>query len=217
MSQQEPEWITRLKNKYGKNANKNRNAVQAYKYLIDNFGKTAVCNSEYQDAYKDFFQTTLGGRRDTWQNQYFEFLQSLIERYKDKKPQLSDFETELDNFYTKQKQADLVARVETSYVSKALHMINHDLPIFDNNVMETLLGITRNPVYQKKTKAAKLAKANEIYQQTATAVQSVIKSPDGIGIRIIKEFKDAFKDDAIGISDVKIIDFYYWITYDSKK
>ena len=206
MEQTYSEWIIKLQNKRGKTINRDKNAVQMYKYLIDNFDTDILSNHDYQITYRDFFRTQRGHNAQ-WHELYFQFIESLKKRYKDTKPLLSDYKNELENFYNSQLKVKLrTPKVETSFISKALHMLNHDLPIYDGNVLETLLHKSNRLVYQQKTVAAKLQKSEQLYKEINTAIQQVDKDA------LINEFRAAFGNDAIGISDVKIVDFYYWIT-----
>ena len=207
MAQNYSNWIEKLKNKHGKTINRNKNSVQMYKYLIDNFSTDILSNSDYQTTYRDFFQTQ-HGRGKMWHDVYFKFLQSLKKRYINTPPQLSDYKNELKNFYNLQLNAGLSRpKVETSFISKALHMLNHDLPIYDGNVVETLLHKSNRLVYQQKTVADKIKISEQLYMEIDTAIKNTTQN------KIINEFRTAFGDDAVGISDVKIVDFYYWIIY----
>lgn len=206
-------WIEKLKQpKYD---GRTKNAVQAYKYLIDNFDTTISNNERFQSVYAQFFRLDLYDKNkkrcQRWQQMYFKFLQDLKIKYHDKLPEISDFKTELVEFYnriktynetTKNTDDILKPRIETSFVSKAFHMVNPELAIWDSNVKVSLLGLKKyyDPVKQNFDNAQK------VYEKVNTAIKEKISQDQDI----ISVFKQNFPDESESISDVKILDFYYW-------
>ena len=202
-------WIQELQEKrYNHNT---MNAVEIYKYLIDNFSPEFITNPYYQSRYFEFFLkgSGLGGIEAPGIKLYFKFLKELCE--KNTKPNISDFETILRNFYKKVETAkktndQIPLRVETSLTSKAIHMCNHHLAIYDSNINLSLLNHKSNTINKN------FDKAQSVYEDVNNKIQEKIKTEP----LIINEFTDAFGENT-GISDEKILDFYYWKIGDKMK
>ncbi len=193
-----PNWINKLQTvKYD---GKTKNAVQIYEYLITNFSPENIKQKKYQSLYSQFFK--LSRRNQKWRELYFDFLYDLATKYYGKQINVSFLETCIDNFYEIQKMNGLVPKVETSFISKALHMINNNLPIWDSNIKVSLLGLNKN--YDPIKKDPK--KAKQIYEKINSLVQEkIIQDKDKIDT-----FRQCFPNESKNLTDVKIIDFYYW-------
>ncbi len=176
-------------------ANHTLNAVEIYAYLINNLDKSNTI--DWQSRYNNFFK--FGVRSQKWKELYFDFFNKL----KTKKPQIQDLENNLKFFYDLQKENGLKPHVEASFISKAMHVLNPDLPIWDNNIRQSLLKLNYNPINTCKTTDDKIKKATELYKKLDLEIKTKITQEKDK----ISEFKDTFSEH---ISDTKIIDFYYW-------
>ncbi len=214
-----PIWINTIRNKRYNlfNGTTTMNAVEIYKYLIEKFDKVDVStDADFQEAYRKFFKTTLGPDRQItrkagqmWHKLYFELLQSLKG-----KSELS-IEKEIENFYTRQQEEKLNAKFEMSFISKALHMVDHNLPIWDRNIRATLLGLTHDPLTRIQDEDQRIQEARRYYDLIKDRIQAAIKTDKtkDKNSQIITQFRVAFPTEEKGITDVKVMDFYYWITY----
>lgn len=180
------------------------NSVQKYAYIIKRFQDADDISADklFQKRYNGFFRIR---RNPEWQRQYY----AMIQHYKQTNT-VPDYKTILQELYKR------TNRVEKSFASKALHILNHDLPILDSVVLgnfnlQTRLGSNCSP-------QARLAEVCDIYERLKNKIYEYRDSDEGE--QRIKEFRafveslpaneDFDKDIARNISDTKIIDFYFW-------
>ena len=206
-----PQWIRNLQ--VLEYSDHTMNAVQIYKYLIEKFDDVDVSkDTDFQDKYKEFFVTKLSLGGDLWHQLYFNFLQELKNKYKGSVLSATEFEAAIRRFYQIRCDNGLPAKVEPSFVSKAFHMVNHNLAIWDSKVRANLHGLTYNPISNAGSIENKIRRSVQWYNLTNERIQNAIaldKNRD-ITEQIIAQFRAGFPNEEKDITDIKIMDFYYW-------
>ena len=162
-----------------------------YEEIIKLFNDNKVDVStdiNFQRKFNDFF--SMGRRSKNYYIEYFVYFKSLRDE--------SDiFSNVLEIFYKK------IHRVEASFISKMLHVIDNNLPIYDKNVLH-ILEIERPKIWWIAKR--KIEKASEIYNQLIQWYKDFEPSSDGQ--KWISFFNEKYPK--TNISSTKKIDFILW-------
>lgn len=164
--------------------------LKKYQKIIGKLHSVNVAqNQEFQREYNVFFR--MRQRKPEFYTDYYQFMELH------KNDSLSDlsFQTVLYHFY------DSFGRIEASFSSKLLSIINPDMPVWDKYVLENL-GLK----VPSCTASGRLEKIVILYDQICTWYQSFMTTEDAH--KMILLFDDAYPD--AGITDVKKIDLILW-------
>ena len=162
--------------------------VKKYAKLTSGFWNTNVATDrEFQKLFNGFYRVQR--RNEEWYKAYY----ALMEKGK---TQTFNFEKTLGFLYEE------TGRVEASFVSKLLHTLNNDMPIWDAFVLKNL---------EKKkpygTGEKKIEKCVSVYDEIVAWYKIALAS-DEIE-RKIMEFDKAFPE-YTGFSKTKKLDFMLW-------
>ena len=165
-----------------------RTGIEKYEYLRKRlYAVNVSADREYQKTFNGFFR--MGRRRETYYTDFFEYLES------NKNKGLS-FETALKYLYERH------GRLEISFVSKMVAIVNPDFPIWDSVVAKGHFGV-KAPYANEKNR---FEKAVERYQEYCQKYATYMQTEDA-------KKKIAFFDihfPGTDISNVKKVDFVLW-------
>lgn len=190
-----------------KNENaKNENALENYTNLMNGFHKEkGSSDAEFRKDYKGFFNVR---RDEDFSAVYFEFM----EEHKNDDKKLT-FEEILRYLYDKVKVK--VKRVEFSYSSKLLSVINPDMPVWDKFVRENL----KMSVISGNTPEKRMEKAVTTYSCLCEKYKNFFGRDKAIADKWIKLFDKHFppaeyyyfvQEKKKGLTQVKKIDLILW-------
>ena len=172
------EMITQANKKWG---------FEKYAKITKCFGAVNVCQSrEFQKTYNGFYRVR---RNIEWQQIYY----AMMEKYKGS---AITFEELLKEFYFK------TSRVEASFISKLLHTLDNNMPIWDKFVLRNLCKKIQTCHGEEKLNAA-----INIYEEIVAWYKAALKDE-----RIKKKLADF--DEALPqyswFSQTKKLDFLLW-------
>ena len=171
-----------------------------YLYLKDTENLKSK-EEEYKNRYKIFWgmNAALNLSRNTrFYNIYFEY---LIENAKNSNANIGELFSQIKN---------LDAGFQFSFVSKAVHIINPDLPIYDINIRKFYFF---REVDSTKTWEKKIKIANEYYDFLTLEYERIIK--DGLLKVTINKLEDFLLSEELNsISETKKIDSIIWAWVD---
>jgi len=165
--------------------------MRKYKRIMDTLYWTDVSTDrDFQRAFNDFF--VMRSRK----SQYYDMFYSFLEQKKDKGV---SFEETLE--YLKEAEG----RLEISFSSKLIHIINPDRPIWDNNVSVQHFGM-KLPGYNldSATRQNEIIKA---YHEYCSRFYEYRDSDEGQ--TVIGLFNEKYPH--TGFTDTKKIDFIMWV------
>ena len=162
--------------------------IAKYQYLRENLANTDVAaNQDYQRRFNGFFR--MGRRTEAFYADFY----SYLEQHKNGSISFSDALTYL---YEKQ------GRLEISFVSKMVALVDPTFPIWDSVVAKGHFGM-RAPYVNEKNRLEKAIKKYEEYCQLYTAYMQTNEAKEKI-----EKFNRHFPN--TDISDVKKLDFILW-------
>lgn len=168
--------------------------LDKYANIMKSFREVDVAkNGEFQKLFNGFYRV----RRDVqWQKIYY----AIMEKGK---TEVLSFEQILRNIY------DKTGRVEASFVSKLVHTLNADMPIWDKFVLQNL-GL-KMPICsgeQKLQNAIRIYQEIVLWYKKAWSINKINEK--------IREFDDIFTEYK-WFSKTKKIDFLLWQMREEKK
>lgn len=165
--------------------------MRKYKTIMDNLHWTDVSTDrDFQRTFNGFF------RMRSKKSEYYDMFYSLLEQKKDKGV---SFEETLEHL----KEAE--GKLETSFSSKLIHIINPRRPIWDTNVTGRHFGI-KIPGYNMDS-VARQKEVVRLYHEYCSRFYEYLDSNDGqIALRM---FNDKYPH--TGFTDAKKIDFLMWV------
>ena len=165
-----------------------RIGIEKYKYLRQRlFAVDVSADRDFQRAFNGFFR--MGRRSEAY---YIDFY-CYLEQHKSSGVSFSEA---LEYFYEKH------SRLEMSFVSKMVALVDPSCPIWDSVVTKGHFGIVA-PYANVKNR---LQKGIEKYEQYCRSYSTYMQSAEAI--EKIKEFDKLFPN--IKMTDVKKLDFMLW-------
>ncbi len=165
--------------------------MKKYKQIMDSLHWTDVSKDrDFQRSFNDFF--VMRSRK----SQYYDMFYSFLE---EKKYKGVSFEETLDFL----KEAE--GRLETSFSSKLIHVINPNRPIWDNNVAVQHFNM-KLPGYDLDT-TVRQREIIKLYHEYCSRFYEYIDSDEGQ--TVIKMFNKKYPH--TGFTDAKKIDFIMWL------
>ncbi len=169
-------------------------SVQKYTDIVTMYDAVDILHDrDFQRRFNGFFRVR---RNAEWQGHFY----STFAKYKNKNT-IPTYRQILTDIYNK------TNRVEKSFASKALHMLDKNLPILDSIVIKNL-GL-KDTTGRIKDPQQKIDRACALYEDIKSKIYAYRDSPNGQ--KRIQEFKDAMGKDILAhVTPTKIIDFYFW-------
>lgn len=172
--------------------------LQKYMKIIDEVGSNSKAitekGSEFQKDFVSYFRVR---RSDKWRKSYFDF---LAKQHNTKK----SFDELLKEMY---KVED---KIEASFVSKLIAVVNPNEPIWDSSVLEFLKLDKEWSQYNNKRfeKDKRIGGAAIIYTKIKREYKDFLNSANGKEcVSLFNEYLPEYKDK---IADAKKIDFFIW-------
>ncbi len=160
--------------------------IEKYTYLINN--KAMIDSKEYQAAFIKYCDMRYQDKE--WLDKYFRFFSKNINNTN------IEFREILEYLYEE------TNRIETSFSSKMLAIINPEKPIWDSNVSSVLdLCVEGNTPKERKEDAIKK------YDELLARETDLLKKDD------VKEYISCFRKmfpEYDYITDIRVLDFYLW-------
>ena len=167
-----------------------KEGLEKYLRLRDGLNKQKMKDSKFQKSYKGFFRMR---RDENFCTEYFKFMEKCENNKK------VTFKKVLDHLYDKTK------KVEASFASKLLSMINPDMPVLDSQVLKVLcIKLVRCSA--DKTK--RIECSNTVYREICEWYKKHFDS--GEAEKWIKLFDKHYPEAKDKITDVKKIDLILW-------
>ena len=165
--------------------------MRKYKRIMDALYWTDVsADQDFQRAFNDFF--VMRSRK----SQYYAMFYSFLEQKKDKG---TSFEETLD--YLKEAEG----RLELSFSSKLIHVINPNRPIWDNNVSVQHFGM-KLPGYELDS-VVRQREIIKLYHEYCSRFYEYMDSSEGQAV--IRMFNEKYPH--TGFTDAKKVDFIMWV------
>ena len=165
--------------------------MKKYKKIMDNLYWTDVSkDQDFQRVFNDFF--VMRSRKNTYYERFYSFLEQ-------KKNRGTTFEETLDYL----KEAD--GKLEISFSSKLIHVINPNRPIWDNNVAVQHFNM-KVPAYNIDSDIRQ-KEIIKLYHEYCSRFYEYVDSEEGQAI--IKMFDEKYPH--TGFTDAKKIDFIMWL------
>lgn len=165
--------------------------MKKYKRIMDNLYWTDVSiDRDFQRAFNDFF--VMRSR----ESQYYESFYNFLEQKKDKG---TSFEETLDFLQ------EAGGRLEISFSSKLIHVINPNRPIWDNNVSVQHFGM-KLPGYNVGG-SIRRREAIKLYHEYCSRFYEYLYSSEGQAV--VKLFNEKYPH--TGFTDAKKVDFLMWV------
>ena len=163
--------------------------LSQYQYIMQSLHTVNTANDlDFQRHYNGFYRVQ---RRKP---EFYAFYYSLLEKYKTQRVSFSDI---LQEIYCN------THRVEASFSSKMLSVIDPSHPVWDKYVL-TNLSI-RAPYYYDRNRIQKII---DIYDEIVSWYTSFLKTTEAK--TLIQKFDTYYPN--TGITDLKKIDFIIWQT-----
>lgn len=161
--------------------------IDKYLQIMELLRTKGALNPDFQRAFNGFFRVR---RNSTWQADYYGLLDNIIKTG----------QSHSVNFdYVYDELLKLTGSHEPSFSSKMLHVLQPDKPILDKNVLKAL-GFARC----------------KDHKSTYRTIQQIYRT-ELIHAAEMQEYFDEFDKtfpNGTGLSDVKKIDFFLWVTTD---
>lgn len=168
-----------------------RLGMEKYKNIMTTLYWTNVANDkDFQRAFNGFFVMR------SKKSEYYDRFYSFLEQKKDKGV---SFEETLE--YLKEAEG----RLEVSFSSKLIHIINPHRPIWDNNVAVQHFGM-KMPNHSTDS-VHRLKEAVRVYHEYCSRFYEFLDSGDGQAV--LRMFNEKYPH--TGFTDVKKIDFIMWL------
>lgn len=165
--------------------------MKRYKRIMDSLYWTDVSTDrDFQRTFNDFF--VMRSRKSEYYAMFYQFLEQ-------KKKEGTSFEETLD--YLKGAEG----RLELSFSSKLIHVINPNRPIWDNNVAVQHFGL-KLPGYGVDSSTRQTEIVRAYYEYCGRFYEYVDSSEGQAVIRLFDE-----KYPHTGFTDVKKVDFIMWV------
>lgn len=165
--------------------------MKKYKRIMDTLYWTDVSkDKDFQRAFNDFF--VMRSRK----SEYYDMFYSFLEQKKDKG---TSFEETLDFL----KEAE--GKLEISFSSKLIHVINPNRPIWDNNVAVQHFNM-KVPGYSVDSDVRQ-KEIVKLYHEYCSRFYEYVDSSEGQ--EVIRMFDEKYPH--TGFTDAKKIDFIMWI------
>ena len=165
--------------------------MKRYKRIMDSLFWTDVSTDrEFQRAFNDFF--VMRSRKSEYYDKFYLFLEQ-------KKKEGVSFEETLD--YLKGAEG----RLEISFSSKLIHVINPQRPIWDNNVAVQHFGM-KLPGYGVDSSIRQRETVKAYYEYCGRFYEYLDSSE---GQAVIRLFNDKYPH--TGFTDGKKVDFIMWV------
>lgn len=165
--------------------------MKRYKRIMDSLHWTDVSTDrDFQRVFNDFF--VMRSRKSEYYAMFYQFLEQ-------KKNEGVSFEETLD--YLKGAEG----RLELSFSSKLIHVINPERPIWDNNVAVQHFGL-KLPGYGVDSSTRQTEIVRAYYEYCGRFCEYV---DSGEGQAVIRLFNEKYPH--TGFTDVKKVDFIMWV------
>ena len=180
--------------------------IEKYLKIKDLYPKTNFnVNSDFAKAFGAFYRVR---RNEAWRKTFFDLFKEMKE-----KPDKADFKTILAELHTRlSKLNDAVhSTIEASFVSKMLHTVNPDMPIWDSIVLSKLDFAKEVQPYKMRglhDDEARLNKCEEVYNELKKWYETKEASA------LEKQFDAKYPEHKDEIKRTKKIDFMLWGTED---
>ena len=165
--------------------------MKKYKRIMDTLYWTNVSTDrDFQRAFNDFF--VMRSRKSQYYGSFYTFLEQ-------KKDKGVSFEETLDFL----KEAG--GRLEISFSSKLIHVINPNRPIWDNNVAVQHFGM-KLPSYEVDG-SARQRETVRLYHEYCSRFYEYLDSSEGQAV--LRLFNEKYPH--TGFTDAKKVDFIMWV------
>ena len=165
--------------------------MKKYKRIMDTLYWTDVSkDKDFQRAFNDFF--VMRSRKSEYYDMFYSFLE-------EKKEKGTSFEETLDFL----KEAE--GKLEISFSSKLIHVINPNRPIWDNNVAVQHFNM-KVPGYSIDSDVRQ-KEIVKLYHEYCSRFYEYVDSSEGQ--EVIRMFDEKYPH--TGFTDAKKIDFIMWI------
>lgn len=150
-------------------------------------------NPSFRKLFNSYFKVSQ--QNNKWYNRYYE----LMSEQRKKNRNIGEIIEELHKISN---------RIDVSFASKLIAIIDRDNPIWDKYVLRNL-GLDKDwKAYKNKPYEERKNKAVKIYSQIKDYYTDFLNTDEGNAV--INQFKNALSEYKNKISDVKIIDFILW-------
>lgn len=165
--------------------------MKKYKRIMDTLYWTDVSvDRDFQRTFNDFF--VMRSRESRYYDSFYTFLEQ-------KKDKGTSFEETLDFL----KEAS--GRLEISFSSKLIHVINPNRPIWDNNVAVQHFGM-KLPGYNVDS-STRQREVVKLYHEYCSRFHEYMDSSEGQ--TVIRLFNEKYPH--TGFTDTKKVDFLMWV------
>ena len=165
--------------------------MKKYKKIMDTLHWTNVSTDrDFQRAFNDFF--VMRSRKSLYYDRFYSFME-------EKKDKGVSFEETLD--YLKEAEE----RLELSFSSKLIHVINPNRPIWDNNVSVKHFGM-KLPGYDKDDDIRR-REIVKLYHEYCSRFYEYLDSDEGQ--TVVRLFNEKYPH--TGFTDAKKVDFIMWV------
>ena len=168
-----------------------------YKKIIRKLPTTEVnADEDFQNEFREFFVPRRARRSfDCFSDRYF----ALMQTYKEESSVSFDF-------VLKELFRDSRPRVEKSFASKLVHVINRDKPVLDSRVERALCFDSEK--YNSSTAKAKLVAAKQVYSELESLARGIMGQKEGFE-ELLGAFDRTFLEFDY-FTPMKKLDFYLW-------
>ena len=173
--------------------------IDLYVFIQEQFTKqkSGVCGKYFKKLFLIFYGTRISQIPTYFDKLFDNNLHNSLHRIENFDELETIYEELLDSFYSDS------GKYQYSYISKLVHTINPDFPIYDSNVI-VALGLKESSDTEQKRKEF----WNYIYKKINNIYQVIIEE------ELLKDVTEDFsiKREITNMSNIKILDFLFWGT-----
>lgn len=189
------ELLSKLKDKEITNKilnNLDQESIDVYKFIQKEFNKGDILkNHLFQFIFRSFYRLDNAGLTKEFKKRYFELLDS-------KETNIEKILKELYEIKTIRDKKSL----QLSFITKLIHTINVNEPIFDSNIA-SLINLRIN---DKGNLDNRVKSRIEAYNKIKDFIRNLLKED----LEIFNQLRNKFNVNSKEVSDTKVIDFILW-------
>ena len=171
--------------------------IDLYVFIQEQFTKqkSGVCGKYFKKLFLIFYGTRISQIPTYFDKLFDNNLYNSLQRVKNFDELENIYEELLDSFYSDS------GKYQYSYISKLVHTINPDFPIYDSNVI-VALGLKESPDTEQRRKEF----WSIIYKKIYNIYQIIVEK------ELLKEVIENFsiKREITSMNNIKILDFLFW-------
>ena len=171
--------------------------IDLYVFIQEQFTKqkSGVCGKYFKKLFLIFYGTRISQIPTYFDKLFDNNLYNSLQRVKNFDELENIYEELLDSFYS---DSD---KYQYSYISKLVHTINPNFPIYDSNVI-VALGLKESPDTEQRRKEF----WSIIYKKIYNIYQIIVEK------ELLKEVIENFsiKREITSMNNIKILDFLFW-------